>query len=103
MGGKWLEILKEIAPRLDRVAVMQAVTDRSLEGFMREIGHAAIRLRVETTTARVRNAADIERRIEMLAREPNTGLVILPDGLMISQRELIVRLAAQSKLPTIYS
>jgi putative ABC transport system substrate-binding protein len=102
MGGKWLEILKEIAPRLDRVAVMQEVTN-PLEGFMREIEHAAIRLRVEITTARVRNAADIERRIEMLAREPNTGLVILPDGLMISQRELIVRLAAQHKLPTIYS
>ena len=103
MSGKWLEILKEIAPRLDRVAVMQAVTNPSLEGFMRESEHAAIRLRVQITAARVRNAADIERSIEMLAREPNNGLVILPDGLMISQRKLIVRLAAQYQLPTVYS
>ena len=103
VGGKWLEILQQTAPRVNRFAVMQDANNPSLDGFMREIENAATRLRVQATAAPVRNASDIEHKIEMLARELNAGLIVLPDGLMISQRDLIVRLAAQHQLPTIYS
>jgi putative tryptophan/tyrosine transport system substrate-binding protein len=103
IGGKWLEVLHETAPKVNRFAVMQAANNPSLDGFMREIENAATRLRVQVTAAPVRNASDIEHKIEVLAREPNAGLIVLPDGLMISQRDLIVRLVAQHQLPTIYS
>ena len=103
MGGKWLEVLHETAPRVNRFAVLQAVNNPSLDGFMREIESAAMRLRVQVTAAPVRNTSDVEHEIEMLAREPNAGLIVLPDALMISQRDLIVRLTAQHQLPTIYS
>jgi len=103
MGGKWLEVLHETAPRVNRFAVLQAVNNPSLDGFMREIESAAMRLRVQVTAAPVRNTSDVEHGIEMLAREPNAGLIVLPDALMISQRDLIVRLTAQHQLPTIYS
>ena len=103
IGGKWLEVLHETAPQVNRFAVMQAANNPSLDGFMGEIGNAATRLRVQVTAAPVRNASDIEHKIEMLARESNAGLIVLPDGLMISQRDLIVKLVAQHQLPTIYS
>ena len=103
MGGKWLEVLHETTPRVNRFAVLQAVNNPSLDGFMREIESAAMRLRVQVTAAPVRNTSDVEHEIEMLAREPNAGLIVLPDALMISQRDLIVRLTAQHQLPTIYS
>ena len=103
MGGKWLEALKETAPGLNRFAVMQAVNNPSHTGFMREIESAASRLQVKVTAAPVRNEADIESSIELLGREPNTGLIVLPDGLMIGQRDLIVRLAARHKIPAVYS
>ena len=88
MGGKWLEVLHETAPRVNRFAVLQAVNNPSLDGFMREIESAAMRLRVQVTAAPVRNTSDVEHEIEMLAREPNAGLIVLPDALMISQRDL---------------
>ena len=81
IGGKWLEVLHETAPQVNRFAVMQAANNPSLDGFMGEIGNAATRLRVQVTAAPVRNASDIEHKIEMLAREPNAGLIVLPDGL----------------------
>jgi ABC-type uncharacterized transport system substrate-binding protein len=103
MGGKWLEVLHETAPRVNRFAVLQAVNNPSLDGFMREIESAAMRLRVQVTAAPVRNTSDVEHEIEMLAREPNAGLIVLPDALITSRRDPIVRLTAQHQLPTIYS
>jgi putative ABC transport system substrate-binding protein len=88
MSGKWLEVLHETAPRVNRFAVLQAVNNPSLDGFMREIESAAMRLRVQVTAAPVRNTSDVEHEIEMPAREPNAGLIVLPDALMISQRDL---------------
>ena len=103
MGGKWLETLKEIAPRVSQVGVMHVVSNPSFAGFMREIESAATRLQVQATATPVRNEADIESSIELLGRQPNVGLIILPDGLLIEHRDLIVRLVAQNAIPTIYS
>jgi len=103
MGGKWLETLKEIAPGVSRFAVMYAVSNPSFTGFMREIESAATRLQVKITATPVRNEADIESSIELLGRQPNVGLIVLPDGLLIGHRQLIVGLVGQNKVPTIYS
>jgi putative ABC transport system substrate-binding protein len=67
MGGKWLEVLHETAPRVNRFAVLQAVNNPSLDGFMREIESAAMRLRVQVTAAPVRNTSDGR------ARDRNAG------------------------------
>ena len=103
MGGKWLETLKEIAPGVSRFAVMQAVSNPSFAGFMREIESAATRLQVQVTAMPVGNETEIENRIDLLGRQPNVGLIVLPDGLLIGHRDLIVRLVARNKIPTIYS
>ncbi len=99
MGGKWLETLKEIAPEVSRFAVMQVVSNPSFAGFMSEIESAATRLQVHVTATPVRNEADIESSIELLGRQPNVGLIVLPDGLLIGHRDLIVRLVARNKIP----
>jgi len=103
MGGKWLETLKEIAPDVSQFAVMYAANNPSFVGFMREIESAATRLQVQITGTPVRNEADIESSIELLGRQPNVGLIVLPDGLLIGHRNLIVRLVDRNKIPTIYS
>jgi ABC-type uncharacterized transport system substrate-binding protein len=103
MGGKWLETLKEIAPGVSRFAVMEAANNPSFMGFMREIESAATHLQVQVTGTRVSNEADIQSSIERLGRQPNVGLIVLPDGLLIGHRNLIVRLVAQHQIPTIYS
>jgi putative ABC transport system substrate-binding protein len=103
MGGKWLETLKEIVPGVSRFAVMHAVSNPSFAGFMREIESAATRLQVQITATPVRNEADIESSIELLGRQPNVGLIVLPDGLLIEHRNLIIRLVTRNKIPAIYS
>ena len=103
MGGKWLETLKEIAPEVSRFAVMQAASNPSFAGFMREIESAATRLQAQITAMPVRNEADIDGSIELLGRQPNAGLIVLPDGLLIEHRNLIVGLVARNKIPAIYS
>ena len=103
MGGKWLETLKEIAPGIRQFAVMQAASNPSFAGLMREIESAATRLQVQVTATPVRNETDIESSIELLGRQPNVGLIVLPDGLLIGHRNLIVRLVARNRIPTIYS
>ena len=103
MGGKWLETLKEIAPGVSQFAVIYADSNPSFVGSMREIQSAATRLQVQITAMPVRNEADIESSIDLLGRQSNVGLIVLPDGLLIEHRDLIVRLVARNKIPTIYS
>ena len=103
MAGKWLETLKEIVPGVSRFAVMYAISNPSFVGFMREIESAATRLQVQITTMPVRNEADIESSIELLGRQQNVGLIVLPDGLLIEHRNLIIRLVTRNKIPAIYS
>lgn len=103
MGGKWLGTLNEIAPGASRIAVMYATGNPSFTGFMREIESAAARLHVQITATPVRNEADIESSIESLGRQPNVGLIVLPDGLLIGHRNLIVTLVARNRIPAIYS
>jgi putative tryptophan/tyrosine transport system substrate-binding protein len=102
MGTKWLDLLKGIAPNLARVAVMQYAKSPTWSGQLQVVEAAAPSLGIQVVPAGVESAADIERSIAEIGREANSGLVVLPDGLMLIHRKLIVSLAQRYRLPTIY-
>ncbi len=104
LGGKWLELLKEIAPRVTRVALMfNPETVASPLLYLRSVEAAAPSFAVELTTTPVHDEAEIERGIASLARKSLGGLIVLPDIFTISRRKPTIELAAQYRLPAIYS
>jgi putative ABC transport system substrate-binding protein len=102
MGGKWLQLLKEAAPRIARVALVLN-SDFVSETYFASIDAAAEALAVKAIKAPYRNAAELERVIATFAAEPNGGLVMVPPPPTDSTRELINRLAVKYRLPTIYT
>jgi putative ABC transport system substrate-binding protein len=100
-GGKWLQLLKEAAPHVARVAIIfQPETGSGTT--LTSIEAAAASLAVTAIRTIVRDGADIERAIDAFAAEPNGGLLVMPDGTARSNREIIIRLAARHRLPAIY-
>jgi putative ABC transport system substrate-binding protein len=102
MGTKWLEIIKEVAPSVRRVAVL-LYPQPGLEQTFDTIKAAAPSFGVQTNALRVRDAGEIERGIEGLASSPDAGFVVLPHAVTNSNRGLIARLAARYRLPAIYA
>jgi putative tryptophan/tyrosine transport system substrate-binding protein len=102
-SGKWLELLKEIAPRVTRVAVLRDPAIASGIGQMAAIQGVAPVLGVELSPVGVRDAGEIERAITAFARSANGGLIVLAAPLAIVQRDLIITLAARHRLPAVYS
>jgi putative tryptophan/tyrosine transport system substrate-binding protein len=104
MGSKWLEMLKEIAPGILRVALMHNPEMAAAGGsyFMSAFETAADRLAVKPIGAPVHNEQDIEPRVAALGREPGSGLIIIPDIFTVVHRKLIVSLTARFRIPTIY-
>ncbi len=103
VGGKWLEMLKEIAPGVSRVAVILNPVQSPQVAILRAIEAVAPSVGVPVITAGVQNAAEIERAVDAFAREPNGGLIVLPNPVTIGQRELIIALAARHRLPAVYA
>jgi ABC-type uncharacterized transport system substrate-binding protein len=105
LGGKWLELLKGIAPGVARVAVMFNPKTSPGGGsyYMRLIKDAAESIAVKMIATPVQNAAEIERAIDAFTREPNGSLLVLPDVTTAVHRELIVALAVRHRLPAVYS
>jgi putative ABC transport system substrate-binding protein len=103
IAGKWLAMLKEIAPRLTRAALLANPKVSSYQYFLRSAEATAPALGIDLTDDPVQTAADIERAIEALARSPNNGLVLPPDASTIVHRDLIVALAARHRLPAVYA
>ena len=102
MGTKWLDLLKGIAPKLARVAVLQYAKSPTWSGQLQAIEAAAPSLGTQIIPAGVEGAADIERSIAEIARKANGGLIVLPDSITLIHRKLIVSLAARYRLPAIY-
>jgi ABC-type uncharacterized transport system substrate-binding protein len=100
--GKWLAMLKEIAPRLERVAFVAPTSLGSYDYFLRSAEAMAPALALELVPSKVETAADIERAIESFARGANGGLLFLPNTLASLHRDLIVPLAARHRLPAVY-
>jgi putative ABC transport system substrate-binding protein len=101
-GGKWLEILKEIAPTVTRVAIIANPKNPNTALYLRTIEPAAPRFGLALSVAGVNDAAGIEQAIAAAAREPDGGLLIMPDPLTTVHRELIVAAAARHRLPAAY-
>jgi putative ABC transport system substrate-binding protein len=99
--GKWLAMLKEITPGLSRAALIANPRRTPYAYFVRAAKSAATLLAIELAPAPVESAADIERVIASFAREPNSGLVVLP-GAPIEHRDLVITLAAKHRLPAVY-
>src|SRR5205085_463072 len=104
IGGKWLDLLKQMVPGLRRVAVMFNPDTSSSQSqfYLRSIEAAAASLGVEVMTAPVRDTADIQTAIENFSRAPNGGLIFPTNAFTLLRRELIVDLAARHRLPAIY-
>jgi ABC-type uncharacterized transport system substrate-binding protein len=103
MGGKWLELLKQIAPRVTRAAVLRDPAVASGIGQFGAVQIVAPALGVELTPVDVRDSAEIEPAVTALARGSNGGLIVTGSALAITHRELITRLAARHKLPAVYA
>jgi putative ABC transport system substrate-binding protein len=103
LSGKWLEILKQIAPGVTRAAVLRdAATTRTAAGQSAAIQAVAPSLGVELSPAVVRDAHEIERAVTTFAAGSNDGLVVIGSPLTAIHRDLIVALAAQHRLPAVY-
>ena len=102
MGGKWLELLKEIAPPVTRAAVIRDATTPSGIAQFGVIQAMAPSLRIEVSAINTRDAHELERDVAAFARSPNGSLIIAASGVAIRHRELIITLAARHKLPAIY-
>jgi putative ABC transport system substrate-binding protein len=102
LGGKWLELLSEIAPGLKRAAIMFNPDTVTASPYMPLIETAARSLKVEPIIAHVRSDAEIEAVIIALGREPGGGLVVLSGGLQIAQRASIISAAARNNVPAVY-
>jgi ABC-type uncharacterized transport system substrate-binding protein len=102
MGGKWLELLKEIAPRVARAAVLRDPAISQGIGQFGAIQSVAPSLGVAVSAVNIRDAGEIERAITAFARGSNSGLIVTGSGLAIVHRELIITLAARHKLPAVY-
>ena len=104
LGSKWLQLLREIAPRIRRVAFMfdPKMAPGGGAYYRRLIEDAAPSVGVQVIATAVHDAADIKRAIEAFTRDPNGGLIVLPDVTNINHRRVTMSLAAHHRLPAIY-
>jgi putative ABC transport system substrate-binding protein len=102
ISGKWLELLKEIAPRVTRGGVLRDAADPAGIGQWGAIQSMSPSLGVEVIPVNVRTAPEIERSIAVFARGPNGGLIVTGSTPAGFHRELIITLAARHRLPTVY-
>jgi putative ABC transport system substrate-binding protein len=103
LGGKWVELLKEIAPRLARVALLfNPPTATFVEGFLHPFKTAAASLGMEAIIAPVHDMPEVESVVATQAREPNSGLVVIPDAFTTRHRTEITSLAARYRVPAVY-
>jgi ABC-type uncharacterized transport system substrate-binding protein len=103
MAGKWLELLKEIAPRVARVAMLfNPAMATYAEYYLTPFKAAAASFAVEAIAAPVRDRSELETVVAAQAREPNSGLIVMPDGFTTGHSEEITLLAARYRLPAIY-
>ena len=102
LSGKWLELLKQVAPDVTRAAVLRDPDVGSGTTQFAVIQAMAPLLKVEVNQLNVRDPSEITRAVEAFARSPNGGLIVTASGLAVRHRELIITMAARHKLPAVY-
>jgi ABC-type uncharacterized transport system substrate-binding protein len=104
MAAKWVELLKEIAPRINRIAMLfNPTTATYADYFLRPFTAAAPSFAVEAIAAPVHDTSELESVIAAQAREPNDGLIVMPDSFTDAHRVEITSLIAHYRLPAIYA
>jgi ABC-type uncharacterized transport system substrate-binding protein len=104
LAGKWLELLKEIAPRIDRVAILfNPSTTPYFQYYLQPFNAAAASYGVKAIAAPVHDTSELESVVAAQARGMNSGLIVMPDGFLNVHRAEIISLAARYRLPTVYS
>ena len=102
IAGKWLAMLKEIAPELKRATLMANPKTTAFDYFLRIVEAAAPSLELEVTASRVASAQEIATTIEALAVAKDAGLVLAPDSTNLRNRDLIIALAFRHRIPAVY-
>jgi putative tryptophan/tyrosine transport system substrate-binding protein len=102
LSGKWLELLKEVAPSVTRAVVLRDSTTTGGTGQFGAIQAGAPTVGIEVSPVDLHDAGEIERVITSFAREPNGGMVVVSGALAGVHRDLIIKLAAQYRLPAVY-
>jgi putative ABC transport system substrate-binding protein len=102
LSGKWLELLKQVAPDVTRALVFRDAVIGSGASQYAVVQAVAPSLRVEVNPVNASDEGEIERGVEDLARSPNGGLIVTADAGAVRHRDLIIRLAARHKLPAVY-
>ena len=102
VGGKWLEVLKEAAPRIDHVTVFSDPDQINHERFLRAIEAAAPLLKAQIAAVTARSRAEIEQVIANVARQADGGVIVLPGPLYNIQRASIIEAAARYRVPAVY-
>jgi putative ABC transport system substrate-binding protein len=104
LGGKWVDVLKQIAPSVNRAAYLfHPEIGPYYSRWLKSIDAAAAALGVEVTAAPVRAIADIEPAVKALAGGSNHGLIVQPDGFTITNSRLIIELSVRYRLPAVYT
>jgi putative tryptophan/tyrosine transport system substrate-binding protein len=101
-AGKWVSLLKDIAPGVRSIMVLYDPGNPNWRGYLRTLEAAAAALGVSISAAPVASIGEIERQIASFAGEPGAGLVVVPTGQTINNREMIAALAARHRLPAMY-
>jgi len=102
IGGKWLQVLKEVMPGMTRAAVILDRQNVGGTGLLGAIQAAAPSIGVQLIVSAIRDAGEVEQAIAVFAREPNGGLVLLPSSIITVYRDRIIALAAKHRLPAVY-
>jgi putative ABC transport system substrate-binding protein len=103
LGGKWLELLSEIAPRLKRAAIMFNPDTAAVSTYMPSLETAARSLKVVPITAPVHSDVEIETAITALGSEPGASLVVMSDLFTLTHRASIISAAARNNVPAVYA
>jgi putative tryptophan/tyrosine transport system substrate-binding protein len=103
LSPKWLALLKEIAPYVTRVAIFRDPTVAAQTGLLGGIQSVAPSLRMDLSLIDIRDASGLEGAVMAFAREPNGGEIVFSNSLTLLHRDLIITLAAQHRLPTVYN
>jgi putative tryptophan/tyrosine transport system substrate-binding protein len=101
-GGKWLELLKEIAPNVTRVLIPFNAATSTAEYYFNSMKATAALHRVDASTSYIRDTSDLEKVVMEHARKPHGGLVVIPDAYMAGHRVEVTSLAARYSLPAVY-
>jgi putative tryptophan/tyrosine transport system substrate-binding protein len=102
IGQKWLELIREVSPKLARVTIINNPANPTASQMSRPVEDAGRTLSIQVSTAFVRSASEIESAIQSAAQQPDSGIIVIPDSFAVVHSDLILRLVERHRLPAIY-